>query len=214
MMIDDMRAPNGQELSIAEPRGRCADPRGRSAEIRVKSASIRDKLFFRTAVPRTAWGVLTALVMLAFPAFAGAQDTGLPLGSTPPSAVVETLDGKPIDLAKLTKGAPAVIEFWATWCENCEHLLPAMQKASTKYGAKVKFVAVAVSVNQSPKRVQLHAAKYKVPGVQLFDAKGDATGKWDVPATSHVVVLDKRGRVVYTGVGGEQDIEAAIRKAF
>ena len=188
MTIDDMRAANSQELSIA--------------------------LFFRTSVRRVAMGVVTAVLVLAFPALAKAQDTGLPLGSTPPSAVVETLDGKPVDLAKLTKGAPAVIEFWATWCENCEHLLPAMQKASTKYGAKVKFVAVAVSVNQSPKRVQLHAAKYNVPGVQLFDAKGDATGKWDVPATSHVVVLDRKGRVVYTGVGGDQDIEAAIRKAF
>lgn len=167
----------------------------------------------RTAV-RTVWAVASALMVLAFPAVARAQDAGLPLGSTPPSAVVETLDGKPVDLAKLTRGAPAVVEFWATWCENCERLLPAMQRASAKYGTKVKFVAVAVSVNQSPKRVQLHAAKYRVPGVQLFDAKGDATGKWDVPATSHVVVLDKRGRVVYTGVGGEQDIEAAIRRAF
>jgi thiol-disulfide isomerase/thioredoxin len=154
------------------------------------------------------------LALIAVAPRATAQDSGLPLGSAAPSAMVETLDGKPADLLQLTKGAPAVIEFWATWCENCEHLLPAMQRAQAKYGARVKFVAVAVSVNQSPRRVQLHAAKYKVPGVQLFDAKGDATGKWDVPATSHVVVLDKRGRVVYTGVGGDQDIDAAIRKAL
>jgi thiol-disulfide isomerase/thioredoxin len=188
-----------------------ADPRGRSADIRGESAVIRDELL---AVRRAVLGVVTTLLVLAFPAIARAQDTGLPLGSTAPNAVVQTLDGKPVDLATITKGAPAVIEFWATWCENCEHLLPAMQKASAKYGAKVKFVAVAVSVNQSPRRVQLHAAKYKVPGVQLFDAKGEATGKWDVPATSHVVVLDRRGRVVYTGVGGDQDVEAAIRKAL
>ncbi|MEO7857420.1 MAG: hypothetical protein ABIU76_10485, partial [Gemmatimonadaceae bacterium] len=71
-----------------------------------------------------------------------------------------------------------------------------------------------VSVNQSPRRVKLHAAKYKVPGVQLYDTNGDATGKWDVPATSYVVVIDKRGRVVYTGVGATQDIDAAIRKAL
>ena len=158
--------------------------------------------------------VIVALLALAGPRTARAQDTGLPLGSTPPSAMVETLDGRPTDLLQATKGGPAVIEFWATWCENCEHLLPAMQRAQAKYGTKVKFVAVAVSVNQTARRVQLHAAKYNVPGLQLFDAKGDATGKWDVPATSHVVVLDKRGRVVYTGVGGDQDIDAAIRKAL
>jgi hypothetical protein len=89
-----------------------------------------------------------------------------------------------------------------------------MQRAQAKYGKQVTFVAVAVSVNQSPRRVQLHAAKYKVPGLQLFDTKGEARGKWDVPATSHVVVLNKAGKVVYTGVGGDQDIEAAIRNAL
>jgi thiol-disulfide isomerase/thioredoxin len=164
-------------------------------------------------VRRTAYGLLlTALATLA-PRVARAQDTGLPLGSTAPSAMLQTLDGKTVDLAKVAKG-PAVVEFWATWCENCEHLLPAMQRAQAKYGSRVTFVAVAVSVNQSPRRVQLHVAKHKVPGVQLFDTTGDATGKWDVPATSHVVVLDRQGKVVYTGVGGDQDIEAAIQRAF
>jgi thiol-disulfide isomerase/thioredoxin len=166
-------------------------------------------------VMRGAFGVLAfaAGLMFLVPRAAWAQDSGLPLGSAAPSAMLETLDGKPVDLAQVAKG-PAVIEFWATWCENCEHLLPAMQRAAAKYGSRVKFVAVAVSVNESPRRVQLHVAKHNVPGLQLFDRKGDATGKWDVPATSHVVVLDRRGKVVYTGVGGDQDIEAAIRKAL
>ena len=163
--------------------------------------------------PHVVLSLAAAAIALITPHAAHAQDTGLPLGTVAPSAMLTTLDGKAVDLAKVAKG-PAVIEFWATWCENCDHLLPAMQKASAKYGKRVTFVAVAVSVNQSPRRVKLYSAKYKVPGVQLFDTKGDATGKWDVPATSYVVVLDKKGKVVYTGVGGDQNIEAAIRKAL
>ena len=162
----------------------------------------------------SAFGALLSAAALLTPAGARAQDSGLPLGTSAPSAMLQTLDGKPVDLAQLTKGGPAVIEFWATWCENCEHLLPAMKKASATYGSRVKFVAVAVSVGQSPQRVKLHVAKYGVPGEQLFDTNGDATDKWDVPATSHVVVIDKKGKVVYTGVGGDQNIEAAIRKAL
>lgn len=153
----------------------------------------------------------TFTLVIARPA--GAQDTGLPLGTMAPSAMLQTLDGKTVDLATVAKG-PAVIEFWATWCESCEQLLPAMQRAQAKFGSRVTFVAVAVSVNQSVRRVQLHVDKHKVPGIQLFDTKGEATGKWDVPATSHVVVLDRRGRVVYTGVGGDQDIAAVIGKAL
>ena len=156
---------------------------------------------------------VAALLALTGPRTASAQESGLDIGTMAPSATVQTLDGKPVDLAKIAKG-PAVIEFWATWCENCEHLLPTMQKAAAKYGKQVKFVSVAVSVNQSVNRVKLYVAKHGVPGEQFYDAKGDATGKWDVPATSHVVVLNKAGKVVYTGVGGDQNIEAAIRKAM
>ncbi len=156
---------------------------------------------------------LAGAFALAAPSAARAQDSGLPLGSVAPAATLQTLDGKTVDLAKVAKG-PAVIEFWATWCENCEQLLPAMKKAEATYGKKVTFVAVAVSVNQSVARVKAHVAKYGVPGEQLFDTRGDATGKWDVPATSYVVVLDKNGKVVYTGVGGDQKIDAAIRKAL
>jgi thiol-disulfide isomerase/thioredoxin len=158
--------------------------------------------------------LLAALALVVAPLALRAQESGLAIGSAAPSAALSTLDGKPVDLARLVGAGPAVVEFWATWCENCEHLLPTLQRSYAKYGSRVKFIGVSVNVNQSPKRVQLHVAKYKVPGVQLYDTKGAATGAWDVPATSHVVVIGKNGRVVYTGVGGTQDLDAAIRKAL
>lgn len=166
-----------------------------------------------TVRTRIALALVAAAITVAAPRSARAQDTGLPLGSKAPSALVNTLDGRTVNLADVAKG-PAVIEFWATWCENCDRLLPALKRAHATYGGKVTFVGVSVSVNQSARRVQLHVAKYGVPGVQLYDTQGNATGAWDVPATSYVVVLDKAGRVVYTGVGGDQDLEAAIRKAL
>ncbi|MEP6732072.1 MAG: TlpA disulfide reductase family protein [bacterium] len=162
---------------------------------------------------RIALALVAGALSFTAPRAVLAQESGLTIGSAAPSATVHTLDGKSVDLAQVAKG-PAVIEFWATWCENCEALLPAMKKAAATYGSRVKFVAVAVNVNESVNRVKLHVAKHGVPGEQLFDTSGDATGKWDVPATSHVVVLDKHGKVVYTGVGGDQNIEAAIKKAL
>ena len=154
------------------------------------------------------------LALVATPLVLRAQESGLPVGSTAPAAALQTLDGKPVDLAQLVGKGPALVEFWATWCENCEHLLPTLQRSYTKYGSRVKFIGVSVNVNQSPKRVQLHVAKYRVPGIQLYDATGAATGAWDVPATSNVVVIGRNGRVVYSGVGGTQDLDAALKKAL
>jgi len=158
------------------------------------------------------FGVLAAT--LAFPRAARAQDLGIQLGSAAPSAKVQTLDGKDADLAQYTGKTPVLIEFWATWCPFCKELEPTLLDAAKKYGDKVKFVGVAVSVNESPKGVKAFVDKHKLPGDQFFDAKGNATGAFDVPATSYVVVINKAGKVVYTGQGGKQNLDAAIKKAL
>jgi thiol-disulfide isomerase/thioredoxin len=106
-----------------------------------------------------------------------------------------------------------VIEFWATWCGNCKQLEPALRAAHAKYGTTVRFVTVAVSVNQSIQRVKAWQRANTMPGDMLYDRKGTVSGAYDVPATSYVVVADKTGKIVYTGVGGTQNIDAAIAKA-
>ena len=155
-----------------------------------------------------------ALLLIFLPAAARAQDLGIQLGAKAPSAVVQTLDGKSADLAKYVGKTPVIMEFWATWCPNCAELEPTLLSAAKKYGAQIKFVGVAVSVNETPARVKAFVAKHGLPGDQYFDTKGDATDKYDVPATSYVVIFNKQGKVVYTGLGGKQDLDAAIKKAL
>jgi len=136
------------------------------------------------------------------------------VGTEAPAAAVATLDGKPANLSQHIGKSPVVMEFWATWCPVCKELEPAMATLTTKYAGKVEFVNVAVSVNQTPALVQRYVTNHKMGGAQYYDTKGDATGVYDVPATSYVVVISKTGKVVYTGVGGDQGpkIEAAIKK--
>ena len=155
-----------------------------------------------------------ALLLCAVRSELRAQDIGLELGTAAPEARVETLDGKPADLSVYIGKKPALLEFWATWCANCHELEPKMKAMHAKYGSRVSFVGVAVSVNQSPERVKAYVAKHALPWAQVFDRRGNASGAYDAPATSYVVVLDRAGKVVYTGLGGKQDLEAAIRKAL
>jgi len=144
-----------------------------------------------------------------------AQETGLPVGAkAPTSTVVETLDGKSFDIGQYVGKTPMLIEFWATWCPLCKQLEPTMVDVAKKYGNKVKFIGVAVSVNQTPERVRLYAEKHGLPLDVYFDRKGTATDAYDAAATSYVVVVDKTGTVVYTGLGGAQNLEAAIKKAL
>jgi thiol-disulfide isomerase/thioredoxin len=160
----------------------------------------------------------TAALLVAVTASAAndarAQDVGLALGTRAPAAAVQTLDGKPADLAEFVGKGPVLLEFWATWCPNCRALEPQMQAAARKYAGRVRLVGVAVSVNQTPERVRAYVQKHQLPGTFVFDAKGAATDAYDAPATSYIVVLDRTGKVVYTGQGSEQNVDAAIRKAL
>ena len=143
-----------------------------------------------------------------------AQDLGIDVGTKAPAAVVETLDGKPYDLGQHVGKAPMVIEFWATWCGNCKELEPALKAVAQKYGTQVKFLGVAVAINQSAELVRRYHERHKMPMEILYDRKGAAAEAYDAPATSYIVVVDRKGNVVYTGVGGKQDLDAAIRKAL
>lgn len=160
-----------------------------------------------------ALGLAAATLAVAAPP-AAAQELGLEIGTQAPNAAVYTLDGRKTDLSAYVGKTPTLIEFWATWCPNCKELRPTMDAMAARYGDRVTFVNIAVSVNENPKRVQAFVAKYHIPGVQFFDTDGDASGKFDAPATSYVVVLDAAGKVVYTGLGGKQDLETAIKKVL
>jgi thiol-disulfide isomerase/thioredoxin len=149
-----------------------------------------------------------------FAAPAAAQDLGIEVGSTAPAVTVQSLDGKSVNLGQYIGKTPMLIEFWATWCPNCRELMPTLLDAQKKYGQKVKFVNLAVAINQSPEKVRRFLAAHPLPHETFYDVDGKAAGAFDAPATSYVVVLDKSGKVVYTGLGGKQDLDAALKKAL
>jgi thiol-disulfide isomerase/thioredoxin len=158
--------------------------------------------------------LLAALLSVGGARSAAAQDLGIALGATAPAAVVETLDGRQFDLGTLVGKGPMLIEFWATWCPSCKSLEPQIKSLHQRYGRQLRFVSVAVSVNQSPERVRQYVRRYSIPGDHFYDRRGNATGNYDVPATSYVVIVDAAGKVVYTGVGGDQKLEEGIMRAL
>lgn len=160
-------------------------------------------------------GALCAGMLMAAPLALAAQDDvlGIPVGGTPPAVTLEDLDGNAVELARWVGKKPVVVEFWATWCPICADLLPRMEAAQRKYGDRVEFLVIAVAVNQSKSTVRRHLTRHPMPFTFLWDAGGSAVRAFQAPSTSYVAVLDGQGKVVYTGVGADQDIEAALERA-
>lgn len=129
-----------------------------------------------------------------------------------PVVNVADLDGKPVRVGHTAGKRAAVVEFWATWCELCQALMPSMQAAKTKYGDKVDFFGVNVTVNESKARVVRYVAEHKPPFVTLYDETGTAVRAFSAPSTSYVVIVDQDGVVRYIGSGPKQNIPAELAK--
>ena len=155
---------------------------------------------------------LALVAALVMPAALAAQDIGLPVGTRAPAVTVQDLEGKTVDLARFVGKRPVLLEFWATWCPLCKALEPALKAAHARYGDTVQFVAVGVGVNESPASIKRHLAEHPLPFPVLFDASGTAVRAYQAPTTSYIVVLDRTGKVTYTGTGSDQDIAAALRR--
>lgn len=156
----------------------------------------------------------TALAAVVLTAAAGrvqAQESGIAMGARAPAVVVQALDGAPVDLGALIGRKPFLLEFWATWCEVCEALLPTVRQAHEAFGDQVEFFGVNVAVNQTPERVRKYVAAHQPPFRTLYDAAGASTRAYAAPTTSFVVIVDRAGTIAYTGTGASQDLATALR---
>ena len=141
-----------------------------------------------------------------------AQEQGVGVGTAAPAVRVHDLDGKSVDLARYIGKKPLFLEFWATWCELCEELLPRVRAAQATYGSDVEFIGINVTVNQSRDRVRRYIETHKPPFKTLYDDEGASTRAYEVPATSYVVIVDRSGTIAYTGSGGSQDFDPVLRR--
>ena len=162
---------------------------------------------------RICWIVAGMALLAAVPRPARAQDEdGVAVGSRAPKVVIHDLDGNGVELGRFIGVRPVFLEFWATWCELCAQLMPTVEAAHARYGSQVEFVGVNVSVNQTRERVRRYIAQKKPPFRTLYDDQGISARAYRVPTTSYVVIIDRRGMVVYTGSGGEQQFDGALQK--
>lgn len=160
--------------------------------------------------------VIALLVLAALALCAGgasAQGVGPAVGTQAPAAALEDLDGKAVQLLSyVPKGKPALIEFWASWCEQCEALQPQLDRIRARHGDELSMVAVAVAVSQSVRRVKRHVEEHDPGYPYLWDVRGEAVRAYNALTTAVVVLLDAQGKVAYAGVGSDQKLEAEVAK--
>ncbi len=122
----------------------------------------------------------------------------LPRGAAAPLFRLARLGGgSPVDLASY-RGAPTIVNFFASWCPNCRAELQAFGEVSRTAGSRVHFVGV--DTNDSDPQLAAHllaaagdrypvgtdpqgvvaSSRYSIaflPVTYFLDAKGDVVGE-------------------------------------
>jgi cytochrome c biogenesis protein CcmG/thiol:disulfide interchange protein DsbE len=147
------------------------------------------------------------LVALELATHGGGEDgpTAPPLPSAvlvPPKVTVESLRGK-----------PAVVNFWASWCEPCREEAPHLQRFHERNRGRVAVVGVSYTDNAPGARKFIRRYGWTFPN--LSDPDGLAGSEYRLLGLPVTVVLDADGRIAtqLRGPQTEAKLEAAVREA-
>ncbi len=125
-------------------------------------------------------------------------------------------DGTPYPLAD-KKGEVLVVSFWATWCGPCRALEPQFERVAAQFKGdqQISFIEADCDDDESQVAPYLEEVKPHVP-VVFADGLDHLLAVNDLPT---VVIIDRRGKVVYRAEGFgeetfERDLTAAARRAL
>jgi peroxiredoxin len=115
-----------------------------------------------------------------------------------PEVPLVSLDDRPVRLEEAAGGKAALVSFWATWCDACAAEFDALNRLDERArpsGGLVIGVAVGEPRGKAADFAKSHGLRY----MQLVDERlqlADALGQRRLPTT---LVLDRRGRIVFSG---------------
>jgi cytochrome c biogenesis protein CcmG/thiol:disulfide interchange protein DsbE len=120
----------------------------------------------------------------------------------PPKATVESLRGK-----------PAVVNFWASWCEPCRKEADHLRRFHERNRGRVSVVGVSYTDNLPGARKFIDRYAWTFPN--LSDPEGLAGAKYDLVGLPVTVILDSEGKIAarLRGPQTEATLDRAVREA-
>ena len=146
--------------------------------------------------PKLLLAAFAAGALAALAVFGLASGRSSTLGRGAPALPRERLAGAPATLADLSAGAggrPALIVFWASWCEPCAREAPALERLSRSAQARGRVVGIDWSDSLSGARAFIRRHEWTFSN--LRDGDGSVGSAYRLRGLPTSFVLDARGRI-------------------
>ena len=140
---------------------------------------------------------------------------GAIVGKPAPQFSLRGIDGRTLSSAHLD-GRPVVINFWASWCTECEKEHPYLMEAHDRWGEEVQFIGVVFQ--DTPGNIERFLLERgEDPGESypnLMDPESRTAIDFGVYGVPETFFVDASGTIVYKRVGGvtRQLLERQIRR--
>jgi cytochrome c biogenesis protein CcmG, thiol:disulfide interchange protein DsbE len=143
---------------------------------------------------RVAAVLLPAAAFIALLAFGLLRADGPPApGDAAPGFSGDVLgDDRTLALAEL-RGAPVVLNFWASWCGPCRDEAPILNAAVERYGGRVHVVGVNVR-DSRPEAIDF-ARDYDYAFPSVVDGDGRIYDDYGLTGQPETFVIDADGKV-------------------
>lgn len=124
---------------------------------------------------------------------------------------LEKLGGGTITLSEFRDKKPVVVNFWASWCPNCQRDMPKLNGYYEKYKNDVEVIGVDIQESQSV--VQDFVDSHKIMFPIALDKDGRVSEEFDIQYTNMHLLVNKEGIItrVVTGDIKESDIKSLIQ---
>lgn len=149
-----------------------------------------------------------AMVAILFGGFAGGGNSRT--GGAAPAFSGLSTGGAKISLDEYA-GQVVVLDFWATWCPPCREKIPelmAIQKDFYDEGVRV----IGISGDRSVEVLADYERKHSINFPTIFEGADAILRAYEIRAFPTIVVIDKQGRVVFRGHGG--NVRGAVEQAL
>ncbi|MCH2265849.1 MAG: redoxin domain-containing protein [SAR324 cluster bacterium] len=157
----------------------------------------------------TVWASILGLIALfAFGFTTDPKKVPSPLiGNPAPDFEVTALSGvEKIRLSEL-KGKPVLLNYWASWCQECKVEAPVLEAFHQKYGSATEQIkVVGIAIQDTPVNAKAFAQRFgKSYFLGLDDYAGNIALDYGIYGVPETFFIDPEGTIFYKHIGAVTD---------
>ncbi len=148
----------------------------------------------RARVPLSIALAVVALIVILALTSSSTSNVGKPAPPLPPAV----LQPPEVSLATL-RGKPALVNFWASWCDPCRQEAPELERLNRSLHGRARLVGVDYTDQEASARAFIQKYGWTFP--VLSDPNGIYGARYKFRGLPSTIVLNSRGKIAKTLYG-------------